>query len=273
MKNRKKNIIVYIFLFFIALVMIFPMFWMFLLSLKSFPERFTNMWELLQSSTTISNYFDTLKSDSFGIYFLNSLFVAAAITLGNLLFSTMVGYALARKQFLGKSLITASILGVLIIPAHIIMIPLYRLMVELSWINTFWALIVPWLITPFGIFLVWQYLKSVPVELEEAAKIDGAGFWKIFFKIIMPVSKPVLTVLAIYTFLSNWNSFLFPFLFTNESNYRTLPVGLAFYLGKQSVDWGHLMAGASISAIPIIILFIIFQKQIIKGLVAGSLKD
>jgi ABC-type glycerol-3-phosphate transport system permease component len=185
----------------------------------------------------------------------------------------MVGYALARKKFMGKSLLTASILGVLIIPAHIIMIPLYRLMVDFSWINTYFALIVPWLITPFGIFLVWQYLKSVPIELEEAARIDGAGFWKIFFYIIIPVSRPVLTVLAIYTFLSNWNSFLFPFLFTNDSNFRTLPVGLAFYLGKQSIDWGHLMAGASISAIPIILLFLIFQKQIIKGLIAGSLKD
>jgi multiple sugar transport system permease protein len=249
------------------------MFWMFLLSLKSYPERFANLWQLISEKSTLINYKDTLSSDSFDIYLLNSVIVAGLITLGNLLFSTMVGYALARKKFFGKSILTASILGVLIIPAHIIMIPLYRLMVDFSWINTYFALIVPWLITPFGIFLVWQYLKSVPIELEEAARIDGAGFWKIFFYIIIPVSRPVLTVLAIYTFLSNWNSFLFPFLFTNDSNFRTLPVGLAFYLGKQSIDWGHLMAGASISAIPIILLFLIFQKQIIKGLIAGSLKD
>jgi multiple sugar transport system permease protein len=185
----------------------------------------------------------------------------------------MVGYAITRKHFFGKNILTASILGVLIIPTHIIMIPLYRLMVEFSWINSFYALIVPWLVTPFGIFLIWQYLKSVPPEIEEAARIDGASFWTIFFRIILPVSKPVLIVLAIYTFLGNWNSFLFPFLFTNDSDFRTLPVGLAFYLGKQSIDWGHLMAGASISALPIIILFLIFQKQIIKGLIAGSLKD
>lgn len=249
------------------------MFWMILLSFKSYPEKFTTMWQIISANITLTNYHDALNSDSFDLYLVNSVLVAGAITIGNIFFCSMVGYAIARKDFRGKSIFTASILGVLIIPSHIIMIPLYRIMVEFSWINSYFSLIVPWIITPFGIFLIWQYLKSVPVELEEAAKIDGAGFWTIFFKIILPVSKPVITVLAIYTFLSNWNSFLFPFIFTNDSDFRTLPVGLAFYLGKQSIDWGHLMAGASISAIPILVLFLIFQKQIIKGLIAGSLKD
>lgn len=268
-----SKIFITLILILIAIAMTFPMFWMFILSLKEYPERFTNFISLIFSKYTLANYLDALKSDSFDIYFLNSLIVSSSITIGNLLFCTMVGYALARKEFKGKAILTSSILGVLIIPSHVIMIPLYRLIVTFSWINTYWALILPWIITPFGIFLVWQYLKSIPVELEEAARIDGAGFWSIFFKIIIPVSKPILTVLAIYTFLGNWNSFLFPFLFTNDPNYRTLPVGLTFYLGKQSIDWGHLMAGASLSAIPIIILFLIFQKQIIKGLVAGSLKE
>jgi multiple sugar transport system permease protein len=253
--------------------MVFPMFWMLLLSLKEYPERYSNFIHLIISKFTLLNYKDALKSDSFDIYFFNSLLVAVSVTLGNILFCMMVGYALARKNFKGKAIFTSSILGVLIIPSHVIMIPLYRLMVKLSWINTYWALILPWIVTPFGIFLVWQYLKSVPIELEEAARIDGASFWEIFFSIIIPVSKPILIVLGIYTFLGNWNSFLFPFLFTNSESYRTLPVGLTFYLGKQSIDWGHLMAGASISALPIIILFLIFQKQIIKGLIAGSLKE
>jgi multiple sugar transport system permease protein len=146
-------------------------------------------------------------------------------------------------------------------------------MVEIGWINTYYALIIPWLVTPFGVFLVIQYIKSLPSEMEDAARIDGAGEWYIIFRIVMPLSKPILTVLAIYVFLTNWNSFLFPFLFTNEEAFRTLPVGLAFYMGKQSIDWGHLMAGAGISAIPILVLFLIFQKQIIKGLTAGALKE
>jgi multiple sugar transport system permease protein len=184
----------------------------------------------------------------------------------------MVAYAFSRKNFIGKKILFLSILGVLMIPQHVIMIPLYRLMVNLSWINTYYALIIPWLVTPFGIFMVKQYIDSLPIEIENAAKIDGAGEWYILFKIIFPLSKPILSVLAVYTFLMNWNSFLFPFLFTNSAEMRTLPVGLAFYMGKQSIDWSHLMAGASISALPILILFLMFQKTIIKSLTAGALK-
>jgi multiple sugar transport system permease protein len=267
------SIIINAILIIIALIMIFPMFWMLLLSLKTYPERFTTFFQTLFSDFSLKNYFEAIQSDNFGLYFINSSIIAICTTAANVLFSTMVGYALARRKFFGKALLTGSILGVLIIPSHVIMIPLYRLIVKIGWLNTYWALIIPWCVTPFGIFLVWQYIRSIPVELEDSARIDGAGFWQIFFKIIFPTAKPVLIVLAIYTFLTNWNSFLFPFLFTNSEQYRTLPVGLTFYLGKQSIDWGHLMAGASLSAIPILILFLIFQKQIIRGLLAGALKE
>nr|MBP7215419.1 carbohydrate ABC transporter permease [Candidatus Kapabacteria bacterium] len=246
------SIIINAILIIIALIMIFPMFWMLLLSLKTYPERFTTFFQTLFSDFSLKNYFEAIQSDNFGLYFINSSIVAICTTAANVLFSTMVGYALARRKFFGKALLTGSILGVLIIPSHVIMIPLYRLIVKIGWLNTYWALIIPWCVTPFGIFLVWQYIRSIPVELEDSARIDGAGFWQIFFKIIFPTAKPVLIVLAIYTFLTNWNSFLFPFLFTNSEQYRTLPVGLTFYLGKQSIDWGHLMAGASLSAIPIL---------------------
>ena len=161
----------------------------------------------------------------------------------------------------------------MIIPPHVIMIPLYRLMVNFNCINSYYALIFPWLVTPFGIYLIRQYLLSLPPDIEDAARIDGASNWYILFRIVMPLCKPILTVLAIYTFLGNWNSFLFPFLFSNTEAMRTLPVGLTFYLGKQSIDWGHLMAGAGISALPIIAVFLLFQKQIIKGLTAGALKE
>lgn len=273
MNFKLKNISLHIFLIIIALGMIFPMVWMLLLSLKSYPESFTNFYELIVSPFTLSNYSEALQSDAFGMYFLNSLFVAICVTAGNLIFCLLSGYAFARRRIWAKPVLFTTILGVLIIPPHVIMIPLYRLMVELGWINTYYALIVPWLVTPFGIFLVIQYIKSLPSEMEDAARIDGAGEWYIIFRVVMPLCKPILTVLAIYIFLTNWNSFLFPFLFTNEEVYRTLPVGLAFYMGKQSIDWGHLMAGAGISAFPILIIFLLFQKQIIKGLTAGALKE
>ncbi|PKL86873.1 MAG: carbohydrate ABC transporter permease [Ignavibacteriae bacterium HGW-Ignavibacteriae-1] len=268
-----RKILLYGLLFLIAIGMIFPIFWMLLLSLKEYPEKYQTFQELLFSNFTLKNFVDALQSDSFDIYFLNSLFVATLVTAGNLLFCTLVAYAFARKEFIGKTVLFATLLGVMIIPPHVIMIPLYRMMVGYGWINSYYSLVLPWLVTPFGIFLMRQYIMTIPREIEDAARIDGAGFWYIIFRIIMPLSKPMLTVLAIYTFLSNWNSFLFPYLFTNTEKFRTLPVGLAFYLGKQSIDWGHLMAGAAISAFPIIVIFIIFQRQIIKGLTSGALKE
>jgi len=253
--------------------MVFPLFWMMLLSLKSYPERYSGISELLFSDYTLSNFREAINSDAFGKYFLNSVVVAVTVTIGNIIFCLMAAYSLARKQFSGKIILAASVLFVLMIPPHIIMIPLYRQMVNFGWIDTYYALIIPWLVNPFGIFLLRQYIISLPSEIEDAARLDGAGEWKILFKVVAPMAMPAITVLAIYIFLSNWNSFLFPFLFVNSEEYRTLPVGLAFYMGKQSIDWGRLMAGSAIAAIPALLLFLLFQKQFIKGLTAGALKE
>ncbi len=270
--KKSNRIIAYFILLFATIVFTFPLIWMLLLSLKEVPERFNSLLQLIFSDYTLKNYFQAFTTNSFLTYFINSSIVAFAVSLGNVFFCFFVAYALERKQVFLNKLVFLTILSVMIIPQHIVMIPLYRLMVNFGWINTYFALIVPWIVTPFGIFLIKQYLKQIPTEIEEAAKIDGCNDWKIIFKITMPLCTPILTVLAIYIFLNNWNSFLFPFLFTNDESMRTLPVGLAFYLGKQSIDWGNLMAGASISSLPIIIFFLIFQKQIIKGLLAGALK-
>ncbi|MBL7999908.1 MAG: carbohydrate ABC transporter permease [Candidatus Kapabacteria bacterium] len=262
-----------LFLFLVAFVMMFPMAWMLLVSLKQNPEQFNTFKDTLLSPFTFANYTETLVSDAFDRYFLNSILVAIAVTSGNVLFCYLSGYALARKNVFGSKIIMASILGVLIIPQQVIMIPLYRMMVEFHWINSYLALIVPWLVSPFGIFLVKQFIAGLPQEIESAARLDGASEWYVVFRIVMPLCKPVLTVLAIYIFMANWNSFLYPFLFTNDAEYRTVPVGLAFYIGKQSIDWGHLMAGASISALPVLVAFTLFQRQIISGLTAGALKE
>lgn len=257
----------------VALGMIAPMAWMILVSLRESPEQHATLGQMISAPTSTVNYADAWTSDNFLGYFVNSLLVASIVTFGNVVFCLWAGYAFARRRFAGKGLLFLSILGVLAVPQQVIMIPLYRLVAGLGWINSYAALIVPWLVTPFGIFLVRQYIQSMPAEMEDAARIDGAGEWYILWRIVAPLCRPVLTVLAIYTFLSNWNSFLFPFLFTNDEAHRTLPVGLAFYLGKQSIDWGHLMAGASIAAAPILLLFVVFQRRIIEGLTAGALKE
>lgn len=255
-----------------ALTMFFPVIWMLLLSLSDNPPGSATLGELLSGTFTLNNYLDALSSDKFDIYFLNSLFVSTVVGIANCLFCTAVAYAFARRHFPMKKLLFGSVLAILMVPPHVIMIPLYREMVTFGWINTYAALIIPFCVTPFGVFLMRQYIEELPYELEEAATIDGATVWQILQGIIFPLAKPMLVVLFMYQFLSMWNSFLFPFLFVSEASMRTLPVGLAFYQGKQSIDWGHLMAGAGMSALPVLLLFAVFQKKIIAGLTAGAVK-
>lgn len=260
-------------LFAAAALMVFPLGWMLLLSFKERPQSYATFIDLLFAPNTLINYTDILVSDTFGRYFLNSLGISIVVTLGNLIFCLMSAYAFARKEFRGREVFFTSVLGVMMIPPHVVMIPLYRMMVAFGWINTYYALIIPWLVTPFGIFLLRQYILSLPRDVEDAARMDGASEWYVLFRVVLPLAKPALTVLALYVFLATWNSFLFPFLFANDTAHRTLTVGLASFQGKQTIDWSHLMAGASISAVPILALFLIFQKQIIQGLTAGALKE
>jgi multiple sugar transport system permease protein len=257
----------------VACAMTFPLIWMLLLSLKVHSQSYTSFSNLLFAPATMQYYRDILITDNFTLYVGNSLLVAGTIAVGNVVFCLMCGYALARKEFHGKQLLFASVLGVLIIPPHVVMIPLYRMMVSFGWINSYAALIVPWLVLPFGVFLVRQYIVGLPADIEDAARMDGASEWYILFRVVMPLAKPILTVLGVYVFLQQWNSFLFPFLFTNDASHRTLTVALAFYQGKHTIDWAHLMAGASISALPVLLLFVFFQKQIVQGLTAGAMKE
>ncbi len=256
----------------VLLVMLFPLLWMGVIALRERTPDFSSFLALLAGPFTADNFVDVMTSGNFGIYLRNSAIVATTVVLGNILFCTMVGYALARRRIPGKAFWGVTVIAVMMIPPQVIMIPMYRLMVSFGWIDTFYALIVPFLVTPFGVFLMMQYIRGLPVEIEEAARIDGTGELSLLFRIIMPMSAPMLVVLAVYTFLTTWNTFLYPFLFTNSDRMKTLTVGLTFYLGNQSVDWGHLMAGASISALPVILLFVLFQKQIIQGMTAGAVK-
>ncbi len=270
---RLSRIVLHLVLIVVLLGMAFPLLWMLVISLRSQNPDLSSFLPLLSGPFTLDNYTDVLSLNSFGIYFLNSMLVAVAVTLGNVLFCTMVGYALARRRMPARGFWIFSVVAMLMVPPQVVMIPLYRLIVTLGWIDTYWALIVPTLVTPFGIFLMRQYIRGLPQEVEDAARIDGAGEWRILFRVVMPLAKPMLVVLAVFTFLTNWNTFLYPFLFSNSDNRRTLTVGLASYLGNQSIDWGHLMAGAGISALPVIALFVLFQKQIIQGMTAGAVKE
>ena len=225
---------------------------------------------LLFRNWTLNNYWDVLISGPFGLYFWNSTWIAVVVTLANIIFSTMVGYAFARRDFPFKKAIFLSIIGSIAVPPQVLMVPVFILMKHLGWLNTYSSLIVPNLVMPFNIFLMRQYISKLPIAVEEAARIDGASEFDIFWRVIIPLSQPELAVVGINTFMGSWNTFLDPFLLTNTVEMRTLPVGLALYKSLHGVDWVHLMAGSAITALPVIVVFLCFQRHIIEGLTRGS---
>jgi multiple sugar transport system permease protein len=252
--------------------MVFPLVWMFRVSFMSAGGGI-ELSRIFSTEYTFTNYLDLFAAHNMGRYLFNSLLVGLVVTVGNILFCFMVAYTLARYKYLPNKLLFMTVIAVLMVPAHILIIPLYVLMVKSGLYDTYWALILPWLVNPIGIFLVKQYIESIPQATEEAARLDGAGEMRILLQVVMPLCKPALAVLAIQVFFTNWNSFLFPYILTSSEKVRTLPVGLALYQGHQAIDWQHLMAGSSIAVLPVLILFLFMQKQIVSGITAGAIKQ
>ncbi len=225
----------------------------------------------LNKFPTFYNFVKVIKYDMFGRYMLNSAIISLAVVLGNMLFSSMVGYAFARKNFLLKEALFAIILGMMMIPPQTTIIPVFILMKKIGWIDTYWALIVPALVTPFGVFLMRQYIEQIPKSLDEAAKVDGASDWQIFWRIIIPLSKAPLAVLGINVFIGAWNDLFYPLILTTSKEMRTVQLGLAMYQ-KLNTDWPSLMAASTIAGLPVIIVYLAFQKRIIAGILQGAVK-
>ncbi|MFH2037344.1 MAG: carbohydrate ABC transporter permease [Candidatus Zixiibacteriota bacterium] len=262
----------YAILIIILAVMIFPLIWMFRVSILP-SELSLSFNNFLSSNITFTTYYELFVNGSTLKYFFNSVVVGLIVTSGNILFCFMVGYSLSRRIFPGRKLLFYSVIFVLMIPAHIIIIPLYLIINKIGLYDSYGALILPFLVNPIGIFLIKQYIDTLPRSMEEAARIDGAGEFRILFRVVMPLCKPALAVLAIQVFLTNWNAFLFPFILTSSESVRTLPVGLALYMGHQSIDWQHLMAGSTLAVIPVLIVFLLFQRQIVSGITSGAIKQ
>ncbi len=262
--------IITLFLILVFGVMVFPMLYMAVLSFQA-PGTFAV--DLKHLSWTLKNYSVVFKSNNFGRYFFNSVLVAIVVTLGNMLLCAMIGYGLSRgpRKLTWPMFIIA--VAMLMIPAHILILPIFQMMLKFGWFDTYWALTIPWLVTPVGIFLMKQYIDGLPGDLEDAARVDGAGELAIFFRVVLPLCTPALAVLGIQTFLTTWNSFLFPKILTNSSEMYTLPVGLALMQDPRSSDWPVTMAGSVIAALPVIIFFLIFQRKITEGITAGALKQ
>ncbi len=268
-----RRSLLYVFLSFVAVLAIFPFALMVLTSLKEGGAALTQISKLIPENPTIQNFVDVWVTDSFAIYFRNTAIVTGAVILGNIVFDSMVAYALSRHDFMGKRAMFLIIIARMMIPIQVLIIPLYELMHWLSLYDTLIALILPTLVQGFGVFLLKQYFDGIPRSLDEAAIMDGANDFQILWRVIMPLAKPAIAVLVINTALTSWNAFLLPLILTSSEGTRTLSLGLALYSNRFGVDFIHQMAASSISALPILAIFLVFQRQIISGLTKGAVKQ
>jgi multiple sugar transport system permease protein len=250
-----------------------PFLWMLLGSFR--PDRELKQvppaW--LPQDPTLDNYRNLFERLDFPTYFFNSAVVALVITLGNLVFCSMLGYALAKLEFPGKRLIFVLVLATLMVPGVVTFVPLFVLVSNLGMVNTFPGLIFPFLAGPFGVFLMRQFIQSLPDELIQAARVDGAGEFRIFRSIILPLTKPALATLGILTFLTSWNNFLWPLVVAQSEEKYTLPVALAIYaIGENRSDYGLLMAGSVVIIVPVLVVFLALQRHFVRGIAMTGIK-
>lgn len=269
----------YFILALIALSMIVPFFAMINLSFSPNSQIFSDTSNILSKNwvenLTFNNYRSVFSSIPVARYFLNSLIVATITTIGQVIFSAFAGYAFARLKFKGSDFLFLLILITMMIPPQVNIIPLFFLMRELHLIDTYQALIIPGFFGGFGIFMFRQYFLNLPQELEESSRIDGCNIFETFCKIALPLALPIIATLAIFTFISSWNSFMWPLIVTNSDNMRTLPLGLTVFKGsfREIINWGDLFACALICTIPTVFVFLIGKKYFIKDLLQGGLKE
>jgi multiple sugar transport system permease protein len=257
-----------------SLAMLLPFYWTLVTSFKSQREllAFPPTWWPRDFTFQHWQRLGNLDFGSFPVFFRNSLFVTTVITLVTLLTSAMAGYMFAKIEFRGRDVLFWLVLSMMMIPFTVSIIPLYALMARLNWIDTYWSLIIPIAFNPFGIFLLRQFMFSIPNDLVDAARIDGASEFGIFFRIIVPLSRAALAALAIFTFIHHWDNFLWPFVMISERDLYTLPLGLAQFRGRVGVDIGPTAAGAMVTVLPVLAVYLAAQRQFIEGIAMTGLK-
>jgi len=250
-----------------------PFIWMVLGSVKSEGELRQSPPTWWPQNPSWDNYSQLFSRLDFGTYFLNSTVVAVVVTAGNLLFCSMLGYALALLDFRGKRLIFFMVMATLLIPGVVTFVPLFVLVANAGLIDTLPGLILPFLAAPFGVFLMRQFMLGLPKELLDAGRVDGAGELRIFARIFLPLCGPALATLGILTFLGSWNNFLWPLVVAQSEDKYTLPVALALYsTGQNSTQYGLLLAGATVVVLPILAVFMVFQRRFIEGIATTGIK-
>jgi multiple sugar transport system permease protein len=218
-------------------------------------------------------YGDAWKAQNFTRYFVNTAFVAIAITVGNLLLASLAGYSLSKFRYFGRGVLFLLILSTMMLPLEVTMVPLFLIVKKFGWPNTYEGLIVPFIVEGFGVFLMRQYLQSIPNELIEAARIDGASELRIYAQIVMPLCKPALAALGVFTFREAWDMYIWPLIIVTKDSLRTLPLGISLFMSSFGTAWDQLMAVAAIGTLPMVLLFFFLQRSFIKGIAISGLKE
>lgn len=270
--KNKRNIIVYIVLILMAFIMILPFVWTFLTAFKTQSEALEVPPQILPSSWSFRNFEAVMNALPFANFFINTFLMVLFRVLGSVFFSAMAAYAFARLEFPGKNLLFGVILLQMMVPGQIFILPQYMIVSKLGWLNSVKALILPGIVSTFGTFLLRQFFMGLPKDLEEAAVLDGCSTWKIFWSVMLPLTKPGLVSVAIFTALFAWKDLMWPLIVNMSLEKMTLSSGLVNLMGQYSVDYPQLMAGSLIAIVPMIILFLIFQKQFVEGIATSGSK-
>ncbi|MFI6697556.1 carbohydrate ABC transporter permease [Streptomyces sp. NPDC050509] len=270
-----KRVLVYALLTLGLLVVSAPFLWMALSAFKTPGELTASPPVWIPTEWTLDNFRDLLDKLDLPLHFMNSVIVAVLVTVSNLVFCSMLGYALAKLNFAGRDKIFGLVLGALMVPGNLMLLPLFVLMSKMRLIDSYAALVLPFAAGAFGVFLMRQFMQSIPDELLEAARMDGAGEWYIFWRIVMPLVKPALATLSIFTFLGSWNNFVWPLIATNDPGKYTLPVALATFAtdpNKAGGSNGMLMAGSFLIVLPVLVVFIALQRHFTQGIATAGMK-
>ncbi|MEP9398595.1 carbohydrate ABC transporter permease [Mesorhizobium sp. KR2-14] len=267
---RPGRILVWTLLFIGGVIMVTPLAFMFSTSLKTAGQVYD--LRLVPSAPTLQNYITILADGHFMRWFMNSMIVAVAVTVSNVFFDSLVGYTLAKFEFRGRYFIFLAILSTLMIPTEMLVIPWYLMSANLGWLDSYWGIMFPGMMTAFGTFLMKQFFEGVPNDFLEAARVDGLNEFQIWWKVAMPLVTPALSALAIFTFLGNWTAFFWPLIVTTSRELYTLPVGLSSFAVEQSIQWEMIMTGAAIATLPTLLVFVGLQRYIVRGVMLAGLK-
>ncbi|MFV0375236.1 carbohydrate ABC transporter permease [Microbacterium sp.] len=255
-----------------ALVMIFPFVWQTLTAFKTYGQSVSVPPVILPDPWVWTNFGEVFESMPFGQMFMNSVLLTVLRTVGQVVLCTMAGYGFARIPFKGRTVVFVLFLSVLMVPSQLYLLPQYEIIQSLGWLNTLQALVVPGIFSAFGTFLMRQFFMSMPAELEEAARIDGANPWQTFWRVMLPLAKPGIIALVVFTVLWSWNDLLWPLVVTTDPTKMPLSVGLSQLVGLHSTDYPVLMAGALLATLPMLVTFMILQRQFIQGIAFSGSK-